>query len=141
MPLVCKMHMAFHLSMQHSIVHRELRITANGLVHSPLWGLITDGAHKKHMRGALDIVKVRYIYMESGKVLQRHIGLVTPKDPTFLQRGTTEEGNVRLVEKPLSANRIAKQIRNELQILLGHADSTAYGRSFAPDDDVGQSGP
>ena len=62
------------LSMLHNIVHRELRITANGLVNSPLWGLITDGAHKKHMCGAPDIVKVRYICMESGKVLQRHMG-------------------------------------------------------------------
>ena len=25
----------------------ELRVTANGLIGSPLWGLITNGAHKK----------------------------------------------------------------------------------------------
>ena len=112
------------LSMQYGIVRRELGLTANGLVMSPVWGLITDGAHKKHMRGAPDIVKVRYICMETGTVHQRHMGLVTPKDATFLEPGTTDQGNVRLVEKPLSAARIGKQIRGELQFLMKHGDSS-----------------
>ena len=49
-----------------------------------------------------------------------------------MQPGTTKEGNVRLVEKPLSVNRIAKQIRNELQFLLDHADSTATMDDLLP---------
>ena len=87
-----------------------------------LFGLISDVAHKKRMRGIRYCqVSVQFINMDTGEVYQHHMGLFAPKYDTFLKLGTPEKAIVRFLEKHVGAKRIASQIRNELQFLLGHA--------------------
>ena len=74
--------------LMNHVVSREVSITATGLLDTPMWGLIIDGAHKKAMRGAPDIVKCRFIDMSDGTVHLRHVGLITPRDnPEFFSSG------------------------------------------------------
>ena len=44
------------LRLMQFLVGREVTTTAIGLVRSPMWALIIDGAHKKAMRGAPDLI-------------------------------------------------------------------------------------
>ena len=86
------------------VVSRELSITATGLLDMPMWGLIIDGAHKKAMPGAPDIVKCRFIDMSTGTVHLRHAGLITPRSEDFFQADSQE-----FIERPQSADRLAAQ--------------------------------
>ena len=93
---VYKMHTALHAgcACQCNIVLCTGSCVSQPMGNSPLWGLITDGAYKKHMRGATGVVKVWYICMESGEVLQRHMGLVKPKELEFWLRRADGAGTV-----------------------------------------------
>lgn len=106
------------------IAARELQQTAHLLREAPFWLLVTDGAHKKNMRSAPDIVRVAVVDMRTGTLVFRHIGLVVPHSDAFLNPGTRA-----FVKRPLSAENIGDRIRKEVEALkTGESVNTVLTR-------------
>ena len=73
----------FAQRIMHHIVTHEVRKTGMALVACKMWMVTVDGAHKKAMRGAPDVIKGRIINMETGGIAFRHLGLITHKRMIF----------------------------------------------------------
>eukprot|EP00670_Eutreptiella_braarudii_P023853 CAMPEP_0174350420 /NCGR_PEP_ID=MMETSP0811_2-20130205/7491_1 /TAXON_ID=73025 ORGANISM="Eutreptiella gymnastica-like, Strain CCMP1594" /NCGR_SAMPLE_ID=MMETSP0811_2 /ASSEMBLY_ACC=CAM_ASM_000667 /LENGTH=517 /DNA_ID=CAMNT_0015478709 /DNA_START=598 /DNA_END=2148 /DNA_ORIENTATION=- len=109
--------------LMHFVVSREVTCTALTLVRSPMWALIIDGAHKKSMRGAPDILKARFVDMTTGVLYTRHLGLIVPQQSDFLRQlpaTGSGSGSVELKEKTQGPERLCDRLVEQLEWLLRH---------------------
>ena len=108
------------LRLMQFLVRRKVTTTAIGLVRSPMLALIIDGAHKKAMRGAPDIIQGRYSDMYTGALHTRHLGLIVPQTADFLHTESRSPPASRLKETTQGPERLYDRLIEQLHWLLQH---------------------
>ena len=100
------------LRLMHCIVAREVTHTAIGITQSPLCASIIDGSLKKSMRGAPDMIKARYVCMNTGSVFTQHGSLISPTKDDFLHSVPCVV-EPRYVENQQSAKRPISRLKEQ----------------------------